>query len=107
MTKLFRVAIVCGFVTWAACDGDRPAAEPAPQAKPSSLGVQLRTDSAGLVQTRSATGVSVKLDGRYENAMIARRNADGSVTVECHDDTQQAEAFVQATGRDAHNREVQ
>jgi hypothetical protein len=88
----------------AACAAELPE-QPATATSPGT--VQLRTDSAGLVQTRTATGTSVKLDGRFQNAMIARRNANGSLTVECHDDTQQAEAFLQGPERDAANHEVQ
>jgi hypothetical protein len=74
----------------------------------SSLGsLQLRTDSAGLVPTKSAKGTAVKLDGRFENAVIARRNPNGSITVECHDDTDQAEAFLAGQPRDAAHLEVQ
>lgn len=83
-------------------------ADPAQPTTSSALGtLQLRTDGAGLVQTRSAKGNAVKLDGRFQNAMIARRNANGSVTVECHDDNDQAEAFLAGQPRDAANHEVQ
>ena len=67
----------------------------------------MRADSAGLAQTQAATGSSVKLDGRYENAVVARRNADGSLSVECHDDTQSAEAFVAGTPKAPATQELQ
>jgi hypothetical protein len=116
MRKLFCAVTVCAAAWATGCTGDArpgqsqaaPSPTPSPTPSPSpSLGIQLRTDSAGLTPTRSALGTAVKLDGRFENAMIARRNTDGSVTVECHDDEQQAQAFLAAPGRDAHNREVQ
>ena len=57
--------------------------------------VVLSTESTGLVQTMSAKGIAVQLDGRFQNAVMARRNADGSISVECHDDQDAADAFVQ------------
>jgi hypothetical protein len=42
----------------------------------------LRRDSEGLVQVRHADGsVSMDLQGRFQNVSVARKNADGTVTV--------------------------
>jgi hypothetical protein len=57
--------------------------------------VVLSTESTGLVQTVSAKGIAVQLDGRFQSAVMARRNSDGSISVECHDEHDAAEAFIQ------------
>jgi hypothetical protein len=87
MFQVARVACLCAFVALVGCSEEDPKAE-AP--KP----LTLKNDGVGLVKTTSATGTSIKLDGQFENAAIARKNADGTITVECHDDQPQAEAFM-------------
>lgn len=54
----------------------------------------IRRDDQGLVQVRHADGsVSMDLQGRYQSVAIARRNADGTVTV-CTDDAARAEQAI-------------
>ena len=89
MIQVTRVACFCAFVALVGCSDESPKAAPA---KAGTL--TLRNDGVGLVKTTTANGTSMKLDGQFENAAIARKNADGTLTVECHDDQPQAEAFM-------------
>jgi uncharacterized lipoprotein YmbA len=97
MKKLLRAGALCALAALAGCAGDssstssssQPVAPTAPQS------IKLTTQSAGLVQQVTPKGVTVQLDDHFQSAVLARRNADGSVSIECHDDQQQAEAFVQ------------
>jgi hypothetical protein len=88
MTKL---GLVCLCLVAFGCGEDRKTAPP------QTPDLTLKHDGVGLVQTQTANGASVKLDGQYENAVLARRNADGTMSVECHDDQAEAEAFVHGT----------
>jgi hypothetical protein len=100
MKKLLRAGGLCALAALTGCAGDssrtssssQPVASTAPTAQQA---IQLTTRSAGLVQQVTPKGVMVRLDDHFQNAVLARRNADGTVAVECHDDQQQAEAFVQ------------
>jgi hypothetical protein len=80
--------------------GDEPAARSAAQP------VALRTDATGLVQTTTAKGTSIQLEGRFENAVIAHREPDGTIKTECHDDQHAAEAFMQGASASAAKLEV-
>jgi hypothetical protein len=64
-------------------------------AQPAGTQLTVTTDPTGLVQQPTANGVTVQLDDHFQNAVVARRNADGTVSIECHDEHQQAEAFMQ------------
>jgi hypothetical protein len=110
MTKLLRAGCLFAAVVLSGCGGDSSDREPASgtsgktasgtgtgtsTAALAQQAVVLSTDSTGLVQTVSAKGVAVELDGRFQNAVMARRNSDGSISIECHDDQDAAEAFLQ------------
>jgi ribosomal protein L25 (general stress protein Ctc) len=50
----------------------------------------------GLVETRHADGtVSVDLEGRFQNVMMAQKNNDGSVSTACVDTPEAARSFLQ------------
>lgn len=85
MIQAARVAFLC--VALVGCADDTVV-------QPKSKQLQLKSDGVGLVKTTTANGTSVKLDGQFESAVIARKNADGTTTVECHDEQQHAEAFM-------------
>lgn len=51
----------------------------------------------GLQQVQHPDGtVSIDLQGRFQNVMLARKNEDGSVSQACVDNSQSAAAFLQA-----------
>lgn len=51
----------------------------------------------GLVQVKNSNGsVSVDLQGRFQNVMLARRNDDGSISTACVDSAEAAAAFLQS-----------
>ncbi len=53
--------------------------------------------SDGLVQVQQADGtVSVDLEGRFQNVMIAKKSDDGSVTQACVDNSEAAAAFLKS-----------
>jgi hypothetical protein len=61
------------------------------------LAAQLEGNKAtdGLVEERHADGtVSVDLQGRFQNVVLAKRNDDGSVSSACVDTPEAAEAFL-------------
>lgn len=70
--------------------------------------------SAGLVQVKRADGsVSMDLQGRFQNVMLAKKEADGSVSEVCVDNVDSAAAFfeidpalVGAAARTASSRPV-
>lgn len=100
MKKLLRAGALCALAALAGCAGDSSStsssSQPvAPTAKAAQQAIKLTTQSTGLVQQVTPKGVTMQLDDHFQNAVLARRNADGSLSVECHDDQQQAEAFVQ------------
>ena len=104
MRKLLRAGCLFALTTLMGCTGD--AAEPKTSSKeaaaaPAAQQLNLTTSSAGLVEQQTANGVMVQLDGHFESAVMARRNADGTLSVECHDEQHQAEAFVQGAGAGA------
>jgi hypothetical protein len=52
----------------------------------------------GLVQVQNPDGsVSVDLQGRFQNVMVAKKNDDGSVSQACVDNSKAASAFLSAT----------
>jgi hypothetical protein len=54
----------------------------------------LNKSTEGLVQVRHADGsVSMDLDGRFQNVMVARTNEDGSLSQSCVDNPQAAASF--------------
>ena len=90
-----------------------PAAEPMPEAqaayrervqaimRDATLSRALKRSDEGLVAEQHADGtVMVDLQGRFQHAMLARVNADGTVEVQCHDQLRPAAEFL-AGGRDA------
>ena len=111
MRTLMRAGYLFALAALVSCAGDssstaasaQPAsAQPASAqqsvaatAQPAGASLTMTTDPAGLVQQPTANGVMVQLDDHFQNAVVARRNADGTVSVECHDEHQQAAAFMQ------------
>jgi hypothetical protein len=106
MKKLLRAGCLSALATLAGCGGnssDQPStstqstASTAPAVQQS---ITLTTQSAGLVQqaTPNGKGTMMRLEGRFQSAAIARRNADGSISAECHDEDQAAAAFAQGAG---------
>jgi len=100
MKKLLRAGGLCALAALAGCAGDSSSTSSSGQpvassAKAAQQAIKLTTQSTGLVQQVTPKGVTVQLDERFQSAVLARRNADGSVSIECHDDQQEAEAFVQ------------
>lgn len=67
--------------------------------------IVLSTDGAGLVQQVTAKGIIVHLDDQFHNAVLARREADGSVSTECHNEQGTADAFLQGRTAYAHAEE--
>lgn len=109
MKKLLRAGCLSALAMLAGCGGDSsntPSSSSRSTASTGSTGstapvaqqaITLTTQSAGLVQQAapSGKGIMLQLDGRFQSAVIARRNADGSIAAECHDEQQPADAFVQ------------
>lgn len=101
MRKLLRASLALAAL--AGCDGDSSSTQTSP--KPSSSTVQpltLTTSSAGLAEQQMPTSVMVQLHGHFEQAVVARRNADGTISTECHDELQSAEAFMQGGATSSH-----
>jgi hypothetical protein len=97
MNKRFRAACVCALGLVLGCRDDAPPqAANDPATSSTSLGITLRTDGAGLAPVATGKGTMVKLSGQFENAVLARRNPNGTTSVECFDNQQQAEAFALA-----------
>ena len=113
MMKFVRAGTLLALAALASCQGESTtSSDPTTRTSisapaPGSQGVTLSTSGAGLVERRTAKGVSVQLDGRFEQAVIARRNADGSISTECHDEQAEADAFAVGTTPAAHTLEVQ
>ena len=72
------------------------------------LDAMLSKSTDGLAPVHHPDGrVSVRLDGRFMSASLARVGADGDVETLCTEDADEARAFLQAPpARDAHGREV-
>jgi hypothetical protein len=107
MRKLLRsgaLLALLALTALASCGADSGNSSTSSSGQPATATSQpstLTTSSAGLVEQTTPKGTAVQLQGRFESAVIARRNADGSIATECHDEQQQAEAFMQgatATG---------
>lgn len=99
MGKLLGTICILGSLVCAGCQGDSEDKGGSPSAtspKPQAAPLVLDTQPAGHAARVTAKGKVLDLGGSHEHAMIARRNADGSVTTECHDDQQTAEAALAA-----------
>ena len=102
MTKLLRLGCLLAVVTLSSCHDEASApAGNEPAARAATQPVALRTDSAGLIQTTTGKGTSIQLEGRFENAVVAHREPDGTINTECHDDQHAAESFMQGTSASA------
>lgn len=65
------------------------------QALTQSLEPSLSHSAEGLTEVHNADGsVSVDLQGRFQDAVLAKVNPDGSVEQRCVETTKQAEAFL-------------
>jgi hypothetical protein len=105
MRKLLRAWCVCAVALLASCQGDedgtqqKSSSEPAePAAVQATKPITLTTDSTGLVQKTTALGTTVNLEGRFQSAVLVRRNSDGTLSTACHDEEAAAEAFLQGAG---------
>jgi len=70
---------------------------PLTQDEARQLAAQLEGNKAtdGLVEERHADGtISVDLQGRFQNVVLAKRNDDGSISSACVDTPEAAEAFL-------------
>src|SRR5262245_57896560 len=95
MRKLFRAWCVVAIATLAACQGDTDSTQTSSkQSEAVVVPLKLSTDSKGLVPKTTALGTTVQLDDHFQNAVLARRNADGTITTQCQDDQAAAEAFL-------------
>jgi hypothetical protein len=96
MRKLVRAWCLFGIAALASCQGDSDntqtsSAESAVEAKP----ITLRRDTTGLVPKTTTQGTTVRLGDRFRSAVVARRNPDGTISTECHEDESSAESFMQ------------
>lgn len=106
MKKLFRAGCLGALALLAGCAADSsPASSSSSQSAAASRPaapqpITLTTQSAGLVQQAAPNGqgTMMQLGGRFESAVIARRNADGSISTACHDEQAPAEAFARGAG---------
>jgi len=65
------------------------------QAQQIAAALKDNQSSEGLVQVPQADGsVGIKLQGRFQNVVLARKNADGSVDQACVDNSAAASAFL-------------
>lgn len=55
--------------------------------------------SEGLVQVQRSNGVSMDLQGRFQNVVLAKKEANGTVTQSCVDNPDAAAAFLQIDPR--------
>lgn len=105
MKKLLRGGCLCALATLASCGtsndttstASQAAASTAPAASAPQQAIPLTTQGAGLVQrvNPNGKGAMVQLDGQFQSAVIARRNANGTISAECHDEQEPADAFAQ------------
>lgn len=100
MRKLLRAGCLCAVAALAGCQGDGTTQTSSDQSSNHSAAtaaqpITLTTDSTGLVSQTTAKGTIVQLEGRFQSAVVARRNADGSISTSCHDEQAGAEAFMQ------------
>jgi hypothetical protein len=51
--------------------------------------------SDGLVQVQRSNGVSMDLQGRFQNVVLAKKDASGNVSQSCVDNPESAAAFLQ------------
>ena len=107
---LARALALCAFLIGTSA---LPAAEPMPEAqaayrervqsimRDATLSRALKRSGEGLVVEQHADGtVMVDLQGRFQHAVLARVNADGTVEMQCHDQLRPAAEFL-AGGGDA------
>ncbi|HWS89784.1 MAG TPA: hypothetical protein VN282_22645 [Pyrinomonadaceae bacterium] len=77
---------------------------PLTEAEAQRLAAQLEGNkaTAGLVEEKHADGtVSVDLQGRFQNVVLAKKNDDGSVSAACVDTPEAATAFLTGAGKPA------
>lgn len=106
MRNLMRAGYLCALLVLASCMGDASSTSSSSKQSAASAAqpvqaVKLTTDSTGLVQKATPKGVVLEHDDHFQHAVIARRNADGSLSTECHDEQHEAEAFVQGAAATA------
>jgi hypothetical protein len=66
------------------------------QAEQIAAALKDNQSSEGLVQVQNADGsVSIDLQGRFQNVILARKNDDGSVEQACVDNAEAAKTFLQ------------
>jgi hypothetical protein len=66
------------------------------QAQQIAAALKDNQSSDGLVQVQNPDGsVSVDLEGRFQNVILAKKNNDGSVEQACVDNAEAAKAFLQ------------
>lgn len=101
MRNLFCAGALVALATLASCGGD-PSSAPSSSTRSAAStaaqpqqAIRLTTASTGLARQVTPKGVKVQLDGHFQNAVLARRNADGTLSTECDDEQQQADAFMQ------------
>jgi hypothetical protein len=108
--RTWKLTLVLALVVGCGSDDDQPDPQQAqPQAGPvrAQQQVRLSTDPTGLVVRATANGNVVELDGRFESAVIARRNPDGTLTIDCHDDESTAQKALHGAPANPRTLEVQ
>lgn len=102
MRNLMRAGYLCALFVLTSCAGDSSSTSSSSSSKQSAVSaaqpvqaVKLTTDGTKLVQKATPKGVMLEHDDHFQHAVIARRNADGSLSTECHDEQHEAEAFMQ------------
>jgi hypothetical protein len=111
MRKLLRAGCLFALATLAGCTGDSSSTpttskqSAATKTQSAARPLTVTTSQSGLVQQTTTNGVKVQLQDRFQHAVVARRNADGSLATGCHDEHTEAESFMQ--GATATQPEVQ
>jgi hypothetical protein len=101
MTKLFGAVLAIALMS--SCSSDSTTQSNTKSGtQGATQSITLSTDGSQLVTRITAKGTSVTLDGTFEQGVIARRNADGTISIECHDDQDAADAFAQGTASVRH-----
>ena len=98
MRKLLRAGCLFTLAMVAGCQGDTGSTQTSTSTQESASTAQpltLTTSTVGLVEQATPNGVAVQLDERFQSAIVARRNADGTISTGCHDEQADAEAFLQ------------
>jgi hypothetical protein len=47
-------------------------------------------------QIRTPDGIRVSLDGRFRSSLVGRRNADGSISSDCHDSSPSSASMLRS-----------